>query len=125
MNKVEILKEICGIVPFDYKDVQYGLLKLRKTYLESLLSRLKQKECELQPFDFKTIVKLERKYNLCEKCDHNQQTKYGMYWCNAKRRIVSIDPLKGVTFEKLPNSAQEQTICVTITCNRFLPKIDG
>lgn len=123
-NKQEILLEICGIVPLEFKRA-YGLRNLRKEDLEALLIRLKQKEQKIEPLDFHTMAKLERQYDLCEKCDHQQNTEYGMRYCNAERRIVSIDPLNGVTFEKLPNPPRYQQLCVTISCNRFLPKLEN
>lgn len=121
MKKLEIVKEICGIVPLDLRRA-YGLRRLRKAELEALLSRLRQKECNMPTIDFQGLVRLERKHDLCEKCDHAQRTPYGMHYCNANRRIKSINRVNGVTFEKLPNAPKTEQICVTVSCNRVLPK---
>lgn len=129
MLKTEIVQEICAIVPLDFKRAEYGLMQLRKDQLEKLLRRLRQKERSVnQSYDYRHLAVLEKKHDLCERCGHQQHTPYGMRWCNAKRPLINSkalarNPNVQPTFKAHTNPAHDEGICVTVSCDRFLPNL--
>lgn len=120
-------EEVCMLIPLDHDKAKYAFKGLRKAELKELRDRLRQKEVQIAPYDRKTMVMLEEKHNLCNYCDHQKKTPYGMEYCALRRKIKSIDNVHGVTFEHIAGEddplLSHQEIYVLISCNHLLPKL--